>query len=144
MNTSFSCCAVMALLLNVASVTAEPFLSADPQPEATAYRIRLSIDDGATWGAWTQGPPGPAAHALRPATGRPERLHGRGAGSGDIHRHRQHHRRYLVGNRLERARPFSLDRSAWGDGASGDSGGATGSHHSGGRKLKPCFIGALE
>lgn len=47
--------AISLLLFAQASVFAEPYLSADPQTDATKYRIRLSTD-GSTWGAWTEGP----------------------------------------------------------------------------------------
>lgn len=49
--------AVLSLLLFTQASSAEPYLTADPQPEATAYRVRLSTDNGTTWGAWTLGPP---------------------------------------------------------------------------------------
>lgn len=48
--------AAALVCLAPAAAAAEPFLGADPQTDATVYRIRLSADDGATWGAWTQGP----------------------------------------------------------------------------------------
>jgi hypothetical protein len=47
---------VLAVLVFAASASAEPFLVADPQPAAW-FAMRLSADNGATWSAWTEGPP---------------------------------------------------------------------------------------
>jgi hypothetical protein len=45
------------LMAAVASAAiAAPFIVADPQ-SATKYRMRLSADNGTTWGAWVEGPP---------------------------------------------------------------------------------------
>jgi streptogramin lyase len=46
----------LVLLAMAAVAVAAPFLVADPQ-EAAKYRIRLSADNGANWGAWVEGPP---------------------------------------------------------------------------------------
>lgn len=42
---------------------AEPFVVADPQADATRYRMRLSSDGGATWGTWAEGLP--VSNAMR-------------------------------------------------------------------------------
>ena len=47
--------AAMVLVL-AAVVLASPFIVSDPQT-ATKYRMRLSADNGATWGAWVEGAP---------------------------------------------------------------------------------------
>ena len=54
--------AITLLLFAQAIVFAEPYLGADPQTDATKYRMRLSTD-GSTWGAWTVGPP--VSNAMR-------------------------------------------------------------------------------
>lgn len=46
---------LMCLVL-VTSVMASPFIVADPQT-ATKYRMRLSADNGVTWGVWIEGDP---------------------------------------------------------------------------------------
>ncbi|MCU0589848.1 MAG: hypothetical protein MUC33_01290 [Desulfobacterales bacterium] len=51
----FTLAGLCLLLFAQASAFVEPYLSADPQTDATKYRIRLSTD-GTTWGAWTVGP----------------------------------------------------------------------------------------
>lgn len=49
--------AVLFALLFFASLAfAQPYIISDPDPSATAYRMRLSTD-GTTWGTWTQAPP---------------------------------------------------------------------------------------
>jgi len=47
---------IILILLIAAPAMADPFLVADPQ-SAEWYAMRLSTDNGATWGAWTEGPP---------------------------------------------------------------------------------------
>ena len=50
-------CVLIAVLVAFAGLAlASPFIVADPQV-ATKYRMRLSADNGATWGAWTEGVP---------------------------------------------------------------------------------------
>ena len=44
------------ILAFAAAAIASPFIIADPQG-ATKYRMRLSADNGATWGAWVEGAP---------------------------------------------------------------------------------------
>jgi hypothetical protein len=45
------------LVLALATLAlATPFIVADPQ-SATKYQMRLSADNGVTWGAWVQGDP---------------------------------------------------------------------------------------
>ena len=46
----------LAILAVAALAIASPFIVADPQT-ATKYRLRLSSDNGATWGAWVEGVP---------------------------------------------------------------------------------------
>jgi len=45
------------LLWLVPLVFASPFLSSDPNPTHTEYQVRLSADNGATWGSWAEAPP---------------------------------------------------------------------------------------
>jgi hypothetical protein len=47
----------LAILLLAGVAFAEPFLVADPMSEATRYRVRLSADNGTTWGSWVEGTP---------------------------------------------------------------------------------------
>ena len=47
--------AVLLLLLIPAFALASPFVISNPDTAAQKYRIRLSLDDGATWGAWSGG-----------------------------------------------------------------------------------------
>lgn len=35
----------------------QPYIACDPQPEASVFRVRLSLDNGVTWGEWVEGPP---------------------------------------------------------------------------------------
>lgn len=49
-------CIVLVLVAIAAVALASPFIVADPQT-ADKYRIRLSADNGATWGAWVEGLP---------------------------------------------------------------------------------------
>lgn len=53
MKTTF--CALVFVLFAVV-VFASPFLVADPAT-STKYRMRLSADNGVTWGAWVEGNP---------------------------------------------------------------------------------------
>ena len=46
----------LAILAVAALAIASPFIVSDPQT-ATKYRLRLSSDNGATWGAWVEGVP---------------------------------------------------------------------------------------
>jgi hypothetical protein len=46
----------VVILAVAALAIASPFIVADPQV-ATKYRMRLSADNGATWGAWVEGNP---------------------------------------------------------------------------------------
>lgn len=62
MKKLFVLAALSLLLCTQASVSADPFLVADPQTDASSYRMRLSTN-GTTWGTWTQGPP--VANAMR-------------------------------------------------------------------------------
>jgi hypothetical protein len=43
--------------LALGSYAAGPYIVADPQADASTYRMRLSPDGGATWGDWVEGPP---------------------------------------------------------------------------------------
>ena len=48
---------IIIIVLALASLAmATPFIVADPQ-SATKYRVRLSSDNGVTWGAWVEGDP---------------------------------------------------------------------------------------
>lgn len=48
---------IIGMVLALASLAmAAPFIVADPQ-SATKYQMRLSSDNGVTWGAWIQGDP---------------------------------------------------------------------------------------
>jgi hypothetical protein len=47
---------VLAILAVAALAIASPFIVADPST-ATKYQLRLSSDNGVTWGAWVQGDP---------------------------------------------------------------------------------------
>ena len=55
MKTKFALIAFM-LLVCFSIAIAAPFIVADPQV-ATKYRMRLSADNGTTWGAWVEGNP---------------------------------------------------------------------------------------
>jgi hypothetical protein len=44
----------IAILAVAALAVASPFIVADPNP-ATKYQMRLSADNGVTWGPWTEG-----------------------------------------------------------------------------------------
>jgi hypothetical protein len=46
----------VAILAVSALAIASPFIVADPST-ATKYQLRLSSDNGVTWGAWVQGDP---------------------------------------------------------------------------------------
>ena len=47
----------LVMVFVLASVAfAEPFLVADPQTDATKYRIRLAVGTG-PWSSWVEGPP---------------------------------------------------------------------------------------
>jgi hypothetical protein len=52
----------LCLIFNQSNSHAQ-FLVSDPQTDATSFRIRLSADNGATWGAWSVGPP--VSNAMR-------------------------------------------------------------------------------
>lgn len=54
MKKLFVLLVVMVAMVGLAF--AQPFLTADPQTDATKYRMRLSTDAGATWGSWVEGP----------------------------------------------------------------------------------------
>ena len=45
---------VLAILIFAAPAMATPFVVADPMT-ATKYQMRLSSDNGVTWGPWTEG-----------------------------------------------------------------------------------------
>lgn len=45
---------ILAILIFAAPAMASPLVVADPQ-SATKYRMRLSADNGVTWGAWVEG-----------------------------------------------------------------------------------------
>ena len=45
---------IVAILAVTALAIASPFIVADPQ-SATKYQMRLSADNGVTWGPWTEG-----------------------------------------------------------------------------------------
>ena len=48
---------LILIILAVATVaSAQPYITSDPQPDADAFRMRLS-PDGITWGDWVEGPP---------------------------------------------------------------------------------------
>ena len=47
---------VLAIMLFVSAALAQPYIISESQPEADAFRMRLSID-GITWGSWVEGPP---------------------------------------------------------------------------------------
>lgn len=47
----------LAILAMAVSVMADPSIVSDPDSEALRYRMRLSLDNGATWGTWVEGPP---------------------------------------------------------------------------------------
>lgn len=49
--------AVLLLLLIPAFAVAGPFVISNPDTAAQKYRIRLSLDNGASWGAWAEGQP---------------------------------------------------------------------------------------
>ena len=53
LKTFLSLCLVLVL---VTAALAAPFIVADPQT-ATKYRMRLSADNGVTWGSWVEGNP---------------------------------------------------------------------------------------
>ncbi len=56
-SVAFCCFLIAAILvISYGLVVASPFVVADPQP-AEKYRIRLSADNGQTWGAWVEGFP---------------------------------------------------------------------------------------
>jgi hypothetical protein len=52
----------LCLIFNQSNSHAQ-FLVSDPQTDATSFRIRLSADNGSTWGAWSVGPP--VSNAMR-------------------------------------------------------------------------------
>jgi hypothetical protein len=54
MKKLFVLLAILVAFTGMALAT--PFIIADPQV-ATKYRMRLSSDNGATWGAWVEGVP---------------------------------------------------------------------------------------
>jgi len=54
---TFTILSAALLFLLVPLVFASPFLSSDPNPTHTSYQVRLSADNGVTWGAWVEGPP---------------------------------------------------------------------------------------
>ena len=51
------------VMVIAAAALAAPFIVSDPQPEAQKFRMRLSADNGVTWGAWVEGVP--VGNALR-------------------------------------------------------------------------------
>lgn len=51
------------LVIAATAMAAGPYIVADPQTDATKYRMRLSADGGVTWGTWTEGPP--VSNAMR-------------------------------------------------------------------------------
>jgi hypothetical protein len=56
MKTKFAL--IFLLLLVCFSIAiAAPFIVADPQVDVTKYRMRLSADNGVTWGSWVEGDP---------------------------------------------------------------------------------------
>jgi hypothetical protein len=48
---------VFAIILFTVPVSAQPYITADPQTDASKYRIRFSTDGGVSWSPWTEGPP---------------------------------------------------------------------------------------
>jgi hypothetical protein len=54
---------VLFVLAMAALAIAGPFIVADPQTDATKYRMRLSADNGTTWGSWVEG--NPVSNALK-------------------------------------------------------------------------------
>jgi hypothetical protein len=48
---------IAAILMLTVAAFAAPFIVADPQTDATKYRMRLSSDNGASWGSWIEGDP---------------------------------------------------------------------------------------
>lgn len=48
---------ILVILVFAAMALAQPYITADPQTDASKYRIRFSTDGGATWSTWTEGPP---------------------------------------------------------------------------------------
>jgi hypothetical protein len=57
MNRSRLFVTVLLLLLIPALALASPFVISKPDTAAQKYRLRLSLDNGATWGAWAEGQP---------------------------------------------------------------------------------------
>src|SRR4030067_839606 len=47
----------LSILLFTSLVLAEPFIVSNPQTDATKFRMRLSADNGVTWGPWSEGNP---------------------------------------------------------------------------------------
>lgn len=47
----------LSILLFTSLVLAEPFIVSNPQTDATKFRMRLSADNGVTWGTWSEGNP---------------------------------------------------------------------------------------
>ena len=48
---------VLLLLLIPTLALSTPFVTSNPDTAAQKYRIRLSLDNGATWSAWAEGQP---------------------------------------------------------------------------------------
>jgi hypothetical protein len=48
---------ILAILFFAVPALAQPYITADPQTDATKYRIRFSTDGGVSWSPWTEGPP---------------------------------------------------------------------------------------
>jgi hypothetical protein len=47
---------ILAILAFAVPAAAQPYVISEPQPDADAFRMRLS-PDGITWGDWVEGPP---------------------------------------------------------------------------------------
>ena len=48
---------ILAILIFSSPAMAAPFIVADPQIDVTKYRMRLSADNGVSWGTWVEGNP---------------------------------------------------------------------------------------
>lgn len=48
---------ILAVLFFTVPALAQPYITANPQTDATKYRIRFSTDGGVSWSPWTEGPP---------------------------------------------------------------------------------------
>ena len=48
---------ILAVLVFAVPAMTQPYITADPQTDASKYRMRMKVKDSATWGDWVEAPP---------------------------------------------------------------------------------------